>query len=238
MRRALLWSLLSACSAPLPASEVPITPVVKTERATVKGRVLDGVGAPVASALVWAAESDDSTTTALDGTFTLSVPSDTTLTLRALKEVFTGTSLQPFTVTAGSTVEGLEVTMIPGSTLGLLNNYASGVEEHGAVAVTAISLSATCNIAGGTVRLELVPTAKALYVPNGLRAPDTRLQVMQSTGKPNAWIAGVPAGTGYELIFEKSGCRQVALPVSHDGLTWQPGLRVTRGLTVANVFVE
>lgn len=238
MREALVLFLLSACSASFPPSELPTSPVISTGRATVKGKVVDGVGVPVAGALVWSAESDDSITSAADGTFSLSVPSDTTLTLRALKEVFTGTSLQPFSLTAGSTVEGLEVLMIPGSTLGLLNNYASGVEDHGVVAVTAISLSATCSIAGGTVRLELVPTAKALYVPNGQHAPDVRLQAMQARGEPNAWIAGVPAGTGYELVFEGTGCRQVSLPVSHGGVTWQHGLRVTRGLTVANVFVE
>lgn len=239
MRSSLLALLmLTACGPTFPKSELPSTPVITTQRATVNGRVLDANGLPVANALVWSAESDDSTTTATDGTFTLSVPADTTITLRALKEVFTGSSLQPLSLAPNTTLEGLELTMIPGSTLGLLNTLAGGLEEHGAIAVTVTSLSASCDVSNGKVRLDLVPTAKALYVRNGQRAPDVSLQGMQVNGRPNAWIAGVPAGTGYALVFEKTGCRQISLPVSNGGADWQPGLRVTRGLTVANIFVE
>jgi hypothetical protein len=238
MRRSVLALLvLSACGPTFPKSEVPSSPGLTIGRATVNGRVFDANGLAVGSVLVWSAESDDSTTSAADGTFTLSVPADTTVTLRALKEVFTGTSMQPFSLRPGDVFDGLEVMMIPGSTLGLLNTLARGLEDHGAVAVTVTSLG-SCDPTNGKLRLALVPTAKALYVRSGQRAPDVALEGMRLGGRPNAWIAGVPAGTGYELIFEKTGCRQVSLPVSNGGADWQPGLRVTRGLTVANVFVE
>lgn len=208
------------------------------ERATVRGRAVDGNGLPVVGATIWAAESDDSTTTDAEGRFTLRVPAESTITLRGLKEVYTGTSVQPFALQPDATLDGLEVRMIPGSTLALLNNYVSGNENHGVVAVNVVSLSASCTAEGGTTRLTLVPTAKALYVRDGQHAPDLSLMAMQRAGEPNAWIAGIPAGTGYELVFEKSGCRQLALPVRWRGAEWRSGLRVTRGLTVANVFVE
>ncbi len=247
MFRSLVLTALiaSACQQPRPADPLPELPKPEFVTATLAGRVLDGSNLPVAGVEVTVAETDEKYLTAADGQYVLRVPASTTFTVRTYKALYAGTTLSPLWVEPDRTVTGLDILVVPSSSVGAYNANAGFDEDRGIIAVQVVSLSGRCDASTGTVSIlnpetkAPMPGALSLYVKTGTSQPDRNITAMQNGARPNAWLVGVPEGQNYPVRFEKAGCAALQFPVVHQNLTFQPGLRVAlRGVAQVPVFVE
>ncbi len=231
--------LLLACGPALKKSDVPTTPMVEVDRATVHGVIRDPSGIALEGVQVVVAETDDVTLTDATGAFTLSIPADTTVTLRALKPiVYTSTTLQSFVAPAGARLEGLDVILLAGSTLGAFNQMVNPNEDRAVVAVNVVSVSGRCSAVGATVALTPAMEGTPFYVRTNDNRPDGSLRAIQADAHPQAWVISVPPTTGESIAVTQSGCRALTYPVSWRGVTWQAPLRLTKGLTQTWSFLE
>lgn len=243
MRRLLvLLSLISACG--FRPSDPPITPVkVVVGKATLSGKVLDLSNLPVPDMRVTCAESDASMVTGPDGKWTLEVPADTSITIRAVPvdplNVFKDVTFGPLQMSNRSRLDNVELLSIPGSTIGGLNAIAGADEIRGVLAVRIISLNGKCTPDDGTIELEQTSTARAVYNLPNTSQPDRNLSKMQPNTHPQGWLSGIAPGTYHAIKFTKPGCRQLPYPVAHQKISWLGGFRVqTRALTQVTVFID
>jgi hypothetical protein len=246
MPRLLVAALaLSACPQPRPADPLPVESKPELSFATLAGRVVDSNGLPVEGVTVTCAETDATFTTGAGGEYVLEVPADSTFTVRTAKLLYAPTTLTPLQLLPGRVLSGLEVLVIPSSSLGAYNAQAGSDENRGVLAVTVVSLMGRCDAAGGTVSVlnpetkQPMPGARAVYVKAGATQPDLSVPAIEAGSKPNAWLVGVPEGVDFPVRFEKVGCAALPLPVVYQRATYQPGLRsAVRGLTQVPVFVD
>jgi hypothetical protein len=242
MRPVLLLSFAALAACTSRPSDVPVIPHVEVGTAHVSGRVVDLSSIPVPDILVSCAESDASFTTGADGRWELTVPADTALTLRAVPldplNVYKDTTFGPLQLSSHAELEDVELLSIPGSTIGLLNGFASGDENRGLVALHVVSITGKCTSDEGTVVVEQTATARAVYNLPGTSQPDRDLPKMQPNTRPQAWVAGIAPGSYYSLKFEKPGCEQLPYPVAYQKVSWLAGFRVQpKALTMVTVFV-
>ena len=228
-----------------PADPLPAIPKPELSYATISGRVFDGNNLPVEGVVVTVAETDATYTTQADGQYVLQVPAQSTFTVRTWKYLYAGTTLTPLVLEPDRVLTGLDILVIPSSSLGAYNAQAGSDEERGVLAIQVISLSGRCDAANATVSVlnpetsQVMPGALALYVKSGTSQPDRAVTAMQNGAKPNAWLVGVPEGQNFPIKFEKAGCNALSFPVVYQKATYQPGLRIAaRGLTQVPVFVE
>jgi hypothetical protein len=242
MRRSVLLVLLiSACG--FRPSEAPISPKVVVGKATVSGRVLDLSNIPVADMRVTCSENDASMVTGTDGKWSLEVPADTSITLRAVPVdplyVYKDVTFGPFQMSNRAVLENVELLSVPGSTIGGLNAIAGADEVRGVLAVKVISLSGKCTPDDGTVELVQTRTARAVYNLPNTNQPDRNLVKMQPNTHPQAWLAGVAPGTYQGLKFTKPGCKQLPYPVAYRKISWLGGFRLqAKALTQVVLFIE
>lgn len=238
-----LW-VLGGCG--FRASEPPQTPVVTVGKATISGRVLDLSNLPVRDMRVTCAESDATMVTSADGRYSLTVPADTAITLRAVpvdplnvSNVFKDVTFGPLQLSNRAALEGIDLLSVPGSTIGGLNAIAGADELRGVLAVKIISLNGRCTPEGGTVEMAQTTTARAVYnLPNSSQ-PDRNLTSIQPNTNPQAWLTGVAPGTWTTVTFNKPGCRQLPYPVAYQRASWLGGFRLqTKALTQLTVFTE
>ncbi len=233
--------LLLACGSR--TFEVPVTPTVEVGRATVSGRVVDLSNIPVPAMTVSCAESDDSFVTGADGAWSLSVPADTSITLRVVAvdplSVYRDTSFGPMQLSNKQSLDNLELLSVPGSTVGGLNGIASGDENRGVIALQVVSVTGKCSSDDATVSVEGTATARAVYNLAGTSQPDRDLTKMQPGTRPQAWLAGVAPGSYYSVKFSKPGCNQLPYPVAYGRVSWLDGFRIqSKALTMVTVFIR
>lgn len=236
--------LLCACAQRV--SDPPVTPVVTVGTATLSGVVVDLSHLPVKDMKVICPESDAAMITGEDGKWTLEVPSDSSITVRAVPKdpldvsnVFKDVTFGPFQLSNKSRLDGIELLSVPGSTIGGLNAIASGDEVRGVVAVTVVSLSGRCTPEGGTLSLAQSRGARAVYNVANSSQPDRNLTAIQANTYPHGWLSGIAQGTWTEVKFTKAGCTQLPYPVAHRKVSWGGGFRLsTKGLAQVTVFVE
>jgi hypothetical protein len=228
-----------------PADPLPAISKPELSFATITGRVFDGNDLPVEGVVVTCAETDATYTTGADGLYVLQVPANATFTVRTWKYLYAGTTLTPLYLEPDRVVTGLDILVIPSSSLGAYNAQAGNDEERGVLAIQVISLSGRCDAAGARVTVlnpettQPMPGALAMYVKPGTSQPDRAVPAMQNGSKPNAWLVGVPEGQNFPVRFDKAGCTPLSFPVVYQKATYQPGLRIAaRGLTQVPVFVE
>lgn len=244
MWRVTLVLLLTACAQRV--SEPPVTPVVPVGKAWISGTLTDLSHLPVKDMRVSCPESDAAMVTGDDGKWSLEVPSDSSITVRAVPKdpldtsnVFKDVTFGPFQLSNKARLDGLELLSVPGSTIGGLNAIASGDEVRGVLAVTIVSLSGRCTPEGGTLALAQSKSARAVYVVANSSQPDRNLTAIQANTYPHGWLAGIAPGTWTEVKFTKPGCTQLPYPVAHQKVSWGGGFRLsTKGLAQVTVFVE
>ena len=241
MRRAIALSfVLAGCG--FRASEVPVIPHVQVGTASLSGRVVDLSNIPVPAMTVSCAESDDSFVTGEDGKWRITVPADTSITLRSVavdpKNVYKDTTFGPIQLSARMAMEDLELLSVPGSTTGGLNGIASGDENRGVIALKIVSLTGKCTADDGTVEIDQTATARAVYNLPGTSQPDRNLTQIQPNTFPQAWISGLAPGSYYSVRFRKPGCAQLPYPVAYQQVSWLAGFRVqAKALTMVTVFI-
>lgn len=240
-RSLVLILLISACG--FRPSEVPSSPHVVVGKATLSGRVLDLSDIPVAQMRVTCPENDASMVTGEDGKWTLEVPSDTSITLRAVPlnplNVYKDVTFGPLQLSNRAKVEDLELLSVPGSTVGALNAIAGSDEVRGVLAVKVISVNGKCTPDDGTIELEQTNTARAIYNLPNTSQPDRNLATMQPNTHPQAWLSGIAPGTYHSVKFIKPGCRQLSYPVAYQKVSWLGGFRLqAKALTQIVVFID
>jgi hypothetical protein len=211
-------------------------------KATLSGRVVDLSDIPLAQMVVTCAESDASFTTGADGKWTLEVPADTSLTLRAVPldplNVYKANTVGPIQLADRTVITDFDILSVPGSTIGLLNAIAGGDENRGVLAVKVVSIGGKCLPDLATVVVPQTPTARAVYNLPGTGQPDRDLVAMQPNTHPQAWLVGVPPGSHYSVNFLKAGCAQLAYPVAFQKMSWLDGFRLQpKALTQVTVFI-
>ncbi len=242
MRVSLLLSLLLAGCSVRP-SEAPTSPKVTVGTATVSGRVLDLSNLPVPQMRVTCPESDASMVTGDDGRWTLEVPADTSITLRAVAvdplNVFKDVTFGPLQLSNRARLEDVELLSVPGSTIGGLNAIAGGDEARGVLAVRVVSVNGKCTPDDGTIELVQTSTARAVYnLPNSSQ-PERNLLKMQPNTRPQAWLSGIAPGTYQTVRFTKPGCRQLPYPVAYRQVSWLGGFRLqAKALSQITVFID
>jgi hypothetical protein len=234
---------LVLCACGFRPSEPPVTPVVVVGKATVRGRVLDLSSIPVADMRVTCSENDASVVTGADGKWSLEVPADTTITLRAVPVdplfVYKDVTFGPLQLSNKAVVENVELLSVPGSTIGGLNAIAGGDENRGVLAVKVISLGGKCTPDEGTIELVQTSTARAVYNLPNTSQPDRKLSKMQPNTYPQAWLSGIAPGTYHAVKFTKPGCSQLPYPVAYQQVSWLGGFRLqAKALTQITVFIE
>jgi hypothetical protein len=241
MRRLLLVLLISGCS--FRPSDVPVTPVVVVGKATVSGTIVDLSRIPVAQMRITCSENDATMVTGADGKWSLEVPADTSITIRAVPvdplNVFKDVTYGPFQVSNRAVLENVELLSVPGSTIGGLNAIAGADEIRGVLAVKVISLSGKCTPDEGTIELEQTTTPRAIYnLPNSSQ-PERNLLSVQPNTFPHAWLSGIAPGTYQAVKFTKAGCAQLPYPVAYQKVSWLGGFRLqAKALTQITVFIE
>ena len=241
MRRSIpLALLLTGCG--FHPSEVPVIPHVDVGTATLSGRLTDLSNIPVPAMTVSCAESDAKFVTGDDGKWQLTVPADTSITLRVVAvdplNVYKDTNFGPMQLSNRAVIENLDLLSVPGSTIGGLNGIASGDENRGVIALQVVSITGKCSPDDGTIEVEQTATARAVYNLPGTSQPDRNLQKMQPNTRPQAWLAGVAPGSYYSLKFQKAGCNQLPYPVAYRQVSWLQGFRIqSKALTMVTVFV-
>ncbi len=233
--------LISGCG--FRASDTPTNPTIVIGTATVSGRVVDLSHIPVAQMRVTCAESDASMVTGADGRWALEVPSDTSITLRAVPmdplNVYKDVSFGPMQLSNRTTLADIELLSVPGSTIGALNAIAGADEIRGVLAVKVISLNGKCSPDDGIVELLQTSTARAVYNLANTSQPDRNLSKMQPNTHPQAWLSGIAPGTYHAVKFTKPGCAQLPYPVAYQRVSWLGGFRLqAKALSQIVVFIE
>jgi hypothetical protein len=231
---------LTACADDVVPQPAPETPTVRSDRATVTGRVVDTHGVAVAGATVAVRASGEHATADSTGTFTLDVPANTTLTLAATAPNMAPTLLQQFMVSpdANTAVEIAMVTSDHFKSLVAMGANASG----GVIAVAVKSMSGAGTVGGATV--ELTPSLGRVMYPAtgaGMADPDpsmaTVVQGVQGDGS-YAWALGVQPHVSIMQLALR-GVAQVEPPYSIDDVMWPGTFTVDAGaLTQVTLFTR
>ncbi len=243
MKRPFFLALaVAACSQR--TAEVPeVPPKPEPGTAVLAGRVVDLGGQPLSGITVACPEGDAKTLTDDFGQFRLAVPAGATVTLRAFSEdplsVYKPTTTLPVLLSLDQRLAGLELLVLPGSTVSELNAFVSSDENRGVLAVVVQSVGGKCTPEGGTVSLGNDPKARAFYNQAGTGQPLPQLTAIQAGSWPHAFLAGVGPGNYYRPTFTKEGCTTLGFPVAWNRVQWQGDLRVQpKGLTQVMVFTE
>lgn len=138
---AALILVLVACQQQRGADPLPSISQADFPTGTVAGRVHDGNDLPVEGVVVTVAETDATYVTGADGQYVLRVPAQSTFTLRTWKYLYGGTTLTPLHLEPDRVVTGLDILVIPSSSIGAYNAQAGSDEERGVLAIQVISLS-------------------------------------------------------------------------------------------------
>jgi hypothetical protein len=229
-------------------SAVPPTAMVPAPgMAMVSGHVLTAaqqpvVGAKVSLATVVLGQSNEVATTDDDGAFTLTVPGNSTVSLRADATGYTRALGNSVIIAAGGVTTGFELVMVPADSVDGLSAMVGGARaaEYGMLAVDIISKSGACDPAGGKITIEPAAFGKVFYGKLDDGMPDQTLTAVQPGVMNAAWILGVlPPGIYYRLKFENPGCTMTSMPVdwagrSYDGRVQMESKAVSRAL----IFVE
>jgi hypothetical protein len=243
--------LLGACGgAETPAtmmSTPPPTPMVAPGMAMVSGHVLTAAQLPIAGASVSLAtvvlgQNKDPVVTNDEGSFTMTVPGDTTVTLRAEAPGYTRALGNSVIIPAGGVTSGFELVMVPTTSMDALSALVGGprAAEYAALAVDVVSKSGVCDPAGGKITIEPSAFGKVIYGRPDDGMPDQTLTAVQPGTQPAAWILGVlPPGIYYRLKFENQGCTAMAMPVDWAGRSYDGHVQIeSKAVSRALIFVE
>lgn len=227
-----------------PMSTPPPVQVLAPGMAMLKGEVSNVEGGPIAGAKVTmlntAVGKDVSATTGADGSFALTVPGDTAVSLRVEAMGFAPTRASTVMVGKNDVSEGMDLFMLPTARVDQLNAMGGPrVAEYAVIGVDVRSPSA-CDPEGGIVSLSPVPTAKVIYNQANTSTPDASLTAVQAGARPAAWIVGtLPPGTYYELNFTKNGCTQKQMPMEWEGRSYTGQLSLeAKAVSHGMLFVD
>jgi Carboxypeptidase regulatory-like domain len=229
-----------------PPSTPPTMPMLEPGMATVRGRVVNvdrqGVASAAISVLDMPAGSAPRTTTSTaDGSWELTVPGNTTITLRAAANGLAGTLTSAFHVAKGQTSTELELLMLPTAMIDQLNALGgSRPADYGVVALDVVSVSGACDPVGGKITIEPTQLGKIVYARANGSIPQSALTAIQTGARPHAWLVGVlPPGTYYRLTFANAGCTAKTLPVEYRNRSYDGTLNIaTKTLSNGLLFVE
>ena len=230
---------------PVP-SEPPTKPVLEPGMATLQGRVLDVGGQPIDGATISvlqtpAGENPRMATSSASGNWELTIPGDTTVTLRVEAMNYAPTYSNALSVGKGQTSSGVELMMISPAQVDQLNGMGgSRPAEYGLAALEVRSINGGCDPTGGKITIEPTQLGKVMYGRASDSMPDGALTATQAGVKPAAWVLGVlPPGTYYRFRFEKAGCTQKAAPLTYRGRSYDGTLTIaTKALSHGLLFVE
>jgi hypothetical protein len=231
-----------------PAPSAPPTmPVTNPGTATVRGKVVNADRQAIAGAILRvldmpAGETPRTTTSAADGSWELTIPGNTSVSIRAEATDFAPTLGNTLSVVKGQTSAELELMLVPVAQIDQLSAMMGGarVAEYGAAAIEVLSVGGACDPAGGKVIVEPTELGRVLYSKPNSATPDTTLTATQTRARPAAWLLGVlPPGNYYRVRFEKAGCAQKAWPVEYKGRTYDGKLPIaTKVLSHGLLFVD
>ncbi len=233
---------------PRPPSDPPKAPTLNPGMATLRGKVVDASRQPVAGATVTvldapALEAPRVATSGTDGTWELSVPGATTISVRAeaMALGFAPTRTNAFLIPKGQTSSELELMMVAPTYIEQMSAIMGGarVGDYGLLAVEVRSLG-PCDPTGGKIVIEPTQLGKVLYSKANEAAPDSTLTTIQAGARPAAWLLGVlPPGSYYRVRFEKAGCTEKAWPVDFQGRSYDGKLPIaSKELSHGLLFVD
>ena len=237
LRRSSLALALAGCADNVVVLELPETPALGNDRATVTGHVVDADGGAILGATVTVRASGERATVDSNGAFVIDVPANTTLTLAATAPNLATTLVPQFMISPEASA-AFTIPLVTGARLASLRALGTN-PTGGVVAIAVKSVSGAATAAWG-VTIELTPSnlGKVLYAPEGpgMPDPDPSLTAMRSGGDPSAWALGVQPHVSI-MTFTLHGASQVEPPISIDDVTWPGTFTVEAGaLTLVTLF--
>jgi len=231
---------------PTGAGTVPEMPKIIVGSATVSGIVHDGAGSPVAGATLKVAETDAATTTDPAGAYTLTVPSDSTITLATSATGFATSYRESAIFAADAKVTGLDVMLLTPTDVMRFTalGFPAETATRGLMAVRLHSMDAGCTTAGAHVDVWPPNACKVFYAQpsatGGLDEPDMTLTAVQAGGHVDLWLAGaISPGAMLTIDFAQTGCTVMTQPPSLGGMTFTGQRRVdAQALTEAELFLQ
>ena len=232
----------------LPAELPPTMPDPMPGQASLGGVVRDANGQGVAGAVIKVAETDQTATADSSGAYQLTVPSDSTLTLKATATGMAPTFRESVSVAAGATVGDFDLLLLSSDQVTAIDTLGAPGQEmsRGAMAVKLHSLDATCVTAGALVSIFPPNAGTVVYsspaaTTGGVDMPDPTIAAVQAGTSISFWLAGaLPPGNMnlLQMSVQQNGCQLVSSPTS--GSVTYPGLRqVAAGaLTQADLFLQ
>jgi len=235
-------ALALACDKSEPMAPTVPAPIVRPMpgMAIVDGHTLDLQGKAIVGATVTVTETGVQATSDGDGHWQLTVGGSTTINLRAAAADYATTIGLPMIVTTDNAALGVDFLLVPKAKIDELNKLANkGSDAAGVVAVQVRSLSGACSPDGGTLALNPAGLCMVVYASAGAME-DASLTDVQKDSAVAAWIAGMTPPAAYStLLFQKSGCTQMPLPVQDGAVTYMGMVHVEAGaLSQVTVFVE
>jgi hypothetical protein len=227
-----------------PDGGVPTMPMPMPGQAMLAGVVRDATGAAVAGATLRIAETDATATSDATGAYSITVPSDSTVTVVASATGFAKTYEESVTLTDGTAATGFDVRLLAPADV-TAKSALAGVATPDKLGVWAVRLSSSgtgCSVAGATLAIWPPDAGTIVYSQPGtggaLDQPDSTLQAVQAGTDVAAWlVAVVPPGNMLSLTVTQSGC-QLATAPSAGGMLFTGGLRADAGaLTEARLFL-
>ena len=227
-----------------PMSMPPPVQTLAPGMAMLKGEVAAVGGAPIAGAKVTmlstAIGKDVSAMTAADGSFALTVPGDSAVTLRVEATGYAPTRAATVMLGKNEVSEGMELLMVPTARVDELSALGGPRPAEYAVIGVEVRAASACDPTGGSIALSPVPGAKVVYNQANSATPDATLTSVQAGARPAAWILGtLPPGFYYNLHFSKPGCTQKAMPMEWEGRSYTGQLSLeAKGFSHGMLFVD
>lgn len=226
-------------------SGVPVKPSPMPGQASLGGHVMDSAGAPVVGATVKIAETDAKAVTDAAGAYTLTVPSDSTVTLKAIADGFAASYRGSIVLADQVSVADFDVHMMTPAEV-TNANALGGVahpETRGLIALRLHSVADGCTTAGAHVSIYPPAAATVVYAQpaaaGAMDAPNPSIDAVQDGAAIGAWLVDVmPPANMLTITVEQSGCALAASSPSVGGLVFTGELRAdAKALTVGDLFL-
>jgi hypothetical protein len=212
---------------------VPMMPMPMSGQATLGGHVLDSGGNPIAGATVIIAETDGSAVADAAGAYSMSVPSDSTLTVKATAPTFAPSYRGSIMLAAQTAIGDFDVTMLTPAEVSSANALVTSVTQpatRGLVALRLHTMSTSCTLTGAHLAVSPSGSATVVYArpstAGGLDQPDTTADGVQDGATIGAWLLDAfPPATYAQISIAQPGCVLMAGSPSMNGMMFTGGWR-------------
>jgi hypothetical protein len=226
---------------------VPVMPMPMPGQATLAGHVTDSAGNPIVGATVVIAETDGNAVTDAGGAYSMTVPSDSTLTVKATATNFAPAYRGSIMLAAQTALDTFDVTMLTPTEVAADNALITSVTTpatRGLVALRLHSVNAACSLAGAHLAVSPPDAATVVYAQpsttGGMDQPDLTVDGVQDGASIGVWLVDAfPPASWVTISISQPGCALMASSPSMNGMMFTGAWRAdAAAFTEADLFFD